>query len=255
MADPSFRATVKRMPMAKKPGNRLANTLKAVTKTKLHEQIVIQIQALIDQGRLKHGDLLPPERELATIFKVSRHSVREAIRILEQKKVLKSRPGSGTYILLEDESSIVEFLARAIDKEKHTLGEIFQFRELLEPQIAGLAAQNATEEDRLILQGIVKQQHNELDNNTVSGDLDQDFHRALARATGNSVLLQVVELLDPIFLKSRHEYSQSPHRNRLSLKGHQEILKAVKDRDSKTARALMTGHLNAIRELVISSNC
>jgi len=240
--------------MVEKPDRSLTNTLKAVTKTKLHEQIVIQIQALIDKGRLKHGDQLPPERELATIFKVSRHSVREAIRILEQKKVLKSRPGSGTYIILEDESSVVDILARAINQEKHTLSEIFQFRELLEPQIAGLAAQSATEEDRLILQDILQRQHNALDNNTVSRDLDQDFHRALAKATGNSVLLQVIELLDHIFLKSRHESSQSPHRNRMSLKGHQEILKAVIDEDPKTARKLMTGHLNAIRELVISSN-
>ena len=106
--------------MLKKPGKNLTNTLKAVTKTKLHEQIVNQIQALIDKGRLRHGDQLPPERELATIFKVSRHSVREAIRILEQKRILKSRPGSGTYIILEDASSVVDFLARAINQEKNT---------------------------------------------------------------------------------------------------------------------------------------
>lgn len=240
--------------MIKKPGKNLTNTLKAVTKTKLHEQIVIQIQALIDKGRLRHGDQLPPERELAAIFKVSRHSVREAIRILEQKKILKSRPGSGTYIILEDESSVVEFLARAINQEKHTLAEIFQFRELLEPQIAGLAVQNATEEDLSMLEKILHRQQHELDNNRASTDLDQDFHRALAKAAGNAVLLEVVELLDHIFLKSRHAYSLRPQRNRLSLKGHQEILKAVKNKDSKTARELMTGHLNEIRELVISSS-
>ncbi len=240
--------------MLKKPGKNLANTLKAVTKTKLHEQIVIQIQALIDKGRLKHGDQLPPERELATIFKVSRHSVREAIRILEQKRILRSRPGSGTYIILEDEASVVQFLASAINQEKHTLSEIFQFRELLEPQIAGLAAQNATKEDLSILQEILHSQQQELDNNAASKDLDQDFHRALAKATGNAVLLQVVALLDHIFLKSRHVYSQRPQRNRLSLNGHHEILKAVKNKDSSTARELMTDHLNAIRELVIPSN-
>jgi len=112
-----------------KSGNSLANDLQAVTKTKLHEQIVNQVQALIEKGRLKYGDRLPPERELATIFKVSRHSLREAIRILEQKKVLKSQPGSGTFIILEDESSVVEFLAKAIHREKNTLSEIFQFRD------------------------------------------------------------------------------------------------------------------------------
>lgn len=240
--------------MDKASDNLLANTLKAVTKTKLHEQIVNQIQALIDKGRLKYGDQLPPERQLATIFKVSRHSVREALRILEEKRVLKSRPGSGTYIILKDESSVVEFLARAINSEKHTISEIFQFRELLEPQIVGLAAQNATEEDLSALQDIIQRQKNVFDNKYVAKDLDQDFHRALAKATGNSVLLQVVELLGQIFLKSRHVYSQNPDRNRLSVKGHQEILEAVKDADSEAAKKLMADHLSSIRELVVSSN-
>ena len=136
--------------MVKKTGNSLTGNLQAVTKTKFHEQIVDQVQALIEKGRLKHGDQLPPERELASIFKVSRHSVREAIRVLEQKKVLKTRPGSGTFIILENESSVVESLANAILREKNTLSEIFQFRELLEPQIAGLAARNAKKEDIMV---------------------------------------------------------------------------------------------------------
>jgi GntR family transcriptional repressor for pyruvate dehydrogenase complex len=234
------------------PGNSLANDLQAVTKTKLHEQIVNQVQALIEKGRLKYGDRLPPERELATIFKVSRHSLREAIRILEQKKILKSQPGSGTFIILDDESSVVEFLAKAIHREKNTLSEIFQFRDLLEPQIAGLAAKNATKEDIFVLEQLIERQQDALDNTTVSKEPDEKFHLALAKATGNSVLLQVVELFGHILLKSRHEHSQSPLRNKISLKGHRKILNAIKDKDSETAKKLMESHLHTIREYVIS---
>jgi len=240
--------------MVKKSEKKLTDNLQAVTKTKLHEQIVNQLQALIKKGRLKHGDQLPPERELASIFKVSRHSVREAIRILEQKKVLKSRPGSGTFIILENESSVIEFLASAIQNEKNTLSEIFQFRELLEPQIAGLAAQNASQMDIFVLEDLLERQQNELKNTIVSKGLDEKFHIALAKATGNSVLLQVVELFDHILLKSRQKHSQSPHRNKLSIKGHKKILSAIKDGDSKAANKLMADHLHTIRELVISSN-
>jgi GntR family transcriptional repressor for pyruvate dehydrogenase complex len=239
--------------MVKKSENRPADNLKAVTKTRLHEQIVSQIQALIEKGRLKHGDQLPPERELAAIFKVSRHSVREAIRILEQKNILKSRPGSGTFIILEDESSVVEFLAKAIHREKNTLSEIFEFRELLEPQVAGLAALNATGKDILALEDLLDRQQKERDNIIASKELDEKFHLALAKATGNSVLMQVVELFSHILLKSRDEYSQSPHRNKLSIQGHQEILGAVKDGDPAAAKKLMASHLHAIRELVLSS--
>jgi GntR family transcriptional repressor for pyruvate dehydrogenase complex len=240
--------------MAEKSGHSLTQNLQAVAKTKLHEQIVEQVQLLIEKGRLKHGDQLPPERELASIFKVSRHTVREAIRILEQKKILKSRPGSGTYIILEDESSVVELLARAISREKNALSEIFQFRELLEPQIAGLAAQNATQKDIAVLEDILNRQKKELDNSIVSKELDEKFHLALAKATGNSVLLQVSELFGHILLQSRHEHSQSPYRNKLSIQGHKKILAAIKAEDSKAANELMAGHLDAIRELVLSSN-
>jgi len=240
--------------MVDKSSNSLTGNLQAVTKTKFHEQIVDQVQALIEKGRLKHGDQLPPERELASIFKVSRHSVREAIRVLEQKKVLKSRPGSGTFIILENESSVVESLANAILREKNTLAEIFQFRELLEPQIAGLAARNAKKKDIMVLEDLLEQQQKELGNTLVSKKLDEKFHLALAQATGNSVLMQVEALFGHILLKSRHENFQSPHRNKLSVKGHKKILKAIKEGDSKAANQLMAGHLQAIRELVISSN-
>ncbi len=234
--------------------NSLTGSLQAVSKTKFHEQIVDQVQALIEKGRLKHGDQLPPERELAVIFKVSRHSVREAIRVLEQKEVLKSRPGSGTFVILEDESSVAKSLGKAILREKNTLAEIFQFRELLEPQIAGLAARNAGKKDIMVLENLLEQQQKAPDNSMVSKKLDEKFHLALAQATGNSVLMQVEALWGHILLKSRHENFQSPHRNKLSVKGHKKILKAIKDGDSKAASQLMAGHLQAIRELVISSN-
>jgi GntR family transcriptional repressor for pyruvate dehydrogenase complex len=234
--------------------NSLTGDLQAVSKTKFHEQIVNQVQALIEKGRLKQGDQLPPERELAGIFKVSRHSVREAIRVLEQKKVLKSRPGSGTFVILEDESFFAKSLAKAILREKNTLAEIFQFRELLEPQIAGLAARNASKKDIMVLGNLLEEQQKAPDNSMVSKELDEKFHLALARATGNSVLMQVEALFGHILLKSRHENLQSPHRNKLSVKGHKKILKAIKDGDSKAANQLMAGHLQAIRELVISTN-
>lgn len=240
--------------MVENSGTNLAGALKAVTKTKLHEQIADQIRELIDNGHLKHGDRLPPERELATIFKVSRHSVREAIRTLEQKNTLKSKPGSGTYVALEDESSVVEFLSRAINKEKHTLAEIFQFRELLETQIAGLAAQKAGLADLAVLQDILQRQNHALDDSNRFKTLDEEFHLALARATGNSVLLQVIGLLDHLFKQSRQANYRSARRNRLSIKGHRKIITAVKDGDAEAARAFMADHLHSIRNLVISAD-
>ena len=116
-----------------------------------------------------------------------------------------------------------------------------------------LAARNAKSKDIKALEALLERQPKELDNTRVSKELDEKFHRALARAAGNAVLLQVVELFGHILLKSRHENSRSLHRNKLSVNGHKKILTAIKDRDSKAASKLMAGHLQAIRDLVISS--
>ena len=240
--------------MAKNSDTDLAGNLEPVTKTKFHEQIVEQVRSLIEKGQLNHGDQLPPERELARIFKVSRHSVREAIRVLEQQKVLKSRPGSGTYVIVEDASTIIDSLTNAILREKIQLTEIFEVREMLEPQIAALAARNATDKDMKNLKDLLERQEKEIDNALVSKELDEKFHLALARAAGNTILLHVVELFSHILLKSRHENIQSLHRHMLSVKGHKKILHAISMRDAKAAKHLMAGHLQAIRKLVISSD-
>lgn len=239
--------------MAETSKKSLTDNLEPVTKTKFHEQIVAQVRSLIEKGRLNHGDQLPPERELARRFKVSRHSVREAIRVLEQQKVLKSRPGSGTYVIVEDASSIVDSLTSAILREKIQLTEIFEFRQMLEPQIAALAARNATAKDIKGLKDLLERQEKEIDNALVSKELDEKFHLALAETTGNTILLHVVELFSHILLKSRHENIQSTHRHMLSVNGHKKILRAITMRDEDAAGHLMADHLQAIRKLVVSS--
>jgi GntR family transcriptional repressor for pyruvate dehydrogenase complex len=78
---------------------------------------------------------------------VSRHSVREAIRSLEKENVLESRAGSGTFVVLGNTQAVADYLARAVLLEKDRLAEIFQIRVMLEPQVAALAAENASRDD------------------------------------------------------------------------------------------------------------
>jgi len=155
-----------------------------IARTSLQKQIVQQIELLIDDGKLKHGDRLPPERKLAEIFKVSRHSVREAIRTLEEKNILKSKPGSGTFVLIEDKYRVLEYIADMIGKDKKEQQEVFQFRKLLEPQIAGLAAENATKNDVLQLSKILENQKKSGEDLESVRKYDQQFHLLLARGTG-----------------------------------------------------------------------
>lgn len=231
-----------------------SENLTAVRKTKLYEQIVSQLQSFIESGRLKHGDRLPSERELSSIFQVSRHSVREAIRILEEKNLLKTRLGSGTYINTEEESSMVDFLARAIFTEKSKLIEIFQFRNMIEPQIARLAAENATAKDIEALENILKAQEQALDNIKEYLNLDRAFHLALAKATNNTILVRIIERINGILSKSRAEFSQSQTRRQRSFNGHQKIIHAIKAKKPGLAAEHMIEHINAIKKIALQLN-
>ena len=118
-----------------------AKLFKPVKKTRVYEEIVAKIKDMIDKGRFKSGDQLPVERELAEVFRVSRSSVREAIRSLESQGLLESRQGNGTYIAKHPVESLVKPLASVICSEKDGQRELFEMRRLIEPQLAFLAAE------------------------------------------------------------------------------------------------------------------
>ena len=226
------------------------SNLKAVRKSKFYQQIAAQIQELIEQGKLKHGDQLPPERELAKVFQVSRHSVREAFRTLEEKNLLRSRVGSGTYVILEDESSVVELLTRAIQREKGKLADIFEFRRMIEPQIARGAAENASKKDISAISKILNYQRDTKGEIEEFIELDKAFHLALARATGNEVLFHIVERINDILSESRAKIIQNPTRMKHSIKGHENILEALRRGDPGMAYHAMHSHLIEVEKVV-----
>src|SRR4030088_267339 len=120
--------------------------LEPVKRSRIYENIVEQIHALIREGRWAPGDQIPPERELAERFRVSRTSVREALRALEMQGVIESRQGGGTFIRTADTEALVPALAAAILGGRREMAEILDVRELMEPGIARRAAARATAE-------------------------------------------------------------------------------------------------------------
>jgi GntR family transcriptional regulator, transcriptional repressor for pyruvate dehydrogenase complex len=229
----------------------LYSQFKALHRSKLHEQIVAQIQDVIGKGKLKPGDRLPAERELAKLFNVSRHCVREAIRILEQQGIVRSQIGSGTVVIQEDEPTIIDVLSSAIHRKKSKLAEIFVFRRLIEPQIASLSALNAAQSDIEELEAVLGRQKHPRTTPRDLGLVDQEFHTILARATGNSILLQVIQLLSKLLCASRDQYLQNSKRRQLSIQGHAQILNAIKARKPDQARKAMERHLRIVEQSVM----
>lgn len=213
-----------------------------------YESLAESIEGMIEAGDLKGGDRLPPERKLAETYHVSRNTVREAIRILAEKKILVSRIGSGTYVAESALAILTSSLDRAFENKKNRLKDIFEIRKILEPQIAALAAERIRPEVLASLSDIVNLQEKAFKNGQDTRLLDERFHRTLVEATGNRVLCHVYEKLSDILAESRAGELQDSRRQESSSKIHREILDALTGRNVTLAARKMKKHMTDVEK-------
>jgi GntR family transcriptional repressor for pyruvate dehydrogenase complex len=225
--------------------------LKAVRKKRAYEDIVKQIRHLVEKGKLKRGDQLPTERELSETFKVSRATVREAIFSLETMKLVDRRQGDGTYVIASSEEALVQPLAATLFHEKDDLIDIFFLRKIVEPEIAQLAAENATPEELNELAEILREQEEEVVGGKDSIQADSEFHHLLARMARNRILERLLLALLDLLSKTREKYLQTEERKQKSLQGHREVLAAIKNRSAPGARQAMRRHLENVEDILL----
>jgi GntR family transcriptional repressor for pyruvate dehydrogenase complex len=225
----------------------------SILQKRIYEEISLRLQTLVQNDNLKPGDRLPPERQLAVMFGVSRNSVREAIKSLEQQGILISRPGAGTYIAEETQANLTTALGDAFAQARHHLDDIFELRLLLEPQIAHLAAQRITRREILELSGLMEEYEKNMYDGQPVFFLDQAFHDAIAAATGNKSITRLMEQMHDLLRESRDEALQSPARSLKALEDHRKILSALSLNDPDRAREAMRGHLEHTRDIVFTS--
>ncbi len=223
---------------------------KPVKKTRIHEEIVAKIRGMIEQGRLKAGDQLPTERELAEAFKVSRPSVREALRAMESQGFLTSRQGDGTYVSKQPIESLIEPLASVILEEKFDQLDLFEMRRLIEPHLAYLAAERATPAEIAEMEQLVLIQQEELAGRDMGINPDQTLHNVLTRAAKNKILISIMNNLMDSLAESRDKYLQVEGRPEKSLIRHKMILAAIKSGDSELAADLMREHLEETESML-----
>jgi GntR family transcriptional repressor for pyruvate dehydrogenase complex len=201
---------------------------------------------MIDKGRFKSGDQLPVERELAEVFRVSRSSVREAIRSLESQGLLESRQGNGTYISKHPVESLVNPLASVIFSEKDGQRELFEMRRLIEPQLAYLAAERATEDEILLMEKTLVLQEQAIADGGSGTEIDRNFHYQLAGAARNRYLLRIVDNSMNLLVESRDNFLQVEGRAEKSVQRHRQMLEAIKARDPEAASNIMREHVTDI---------
>jgi GntR family transcriptional repressor for pyruvate dehydrogenase complex len=227
--------------------------VRQVRKTKVYHEIVEQIQELIAAGRIKPGDRLPPERELAELFKASRNSVRDAIRVLEQMGLIESRQGDGTYVRSVSAEELAEPLALMLLQSRTQMRELWEVRRVLEPALAGFAAARITDEELDELDVVLEAQRRKVDAGFIPLEEDTAFHNGIAEAARNTVMLRALDTLVDLLRQSRERSLQQHDRPAYSLAGHRRILAALHRRDPEGARSEMLRHLHDIEERVFSA--
>ena len=239
------------------PGRKRADDqaieLGPIKSTRIYEEIVRQVKQLIAEGRLKTGDRLPPERELAEKFVVSRTSVREALRALESLGLIEIRAGEGTFVRQVSVDALVGPLALMMTSQREAIGELFEARRVLEPAIAALAASRATPDEVQDMERILESQAREVAAGRTGIAEDAAFHTAIGAAAHNRAITRIVHAIMDLLTQSREESLNTPGRPTRSHQDHRRILQAIAKRNPSAARQAMADHLVAVEGLVLGT--
>jgi GntR family transcriptional repressor for pyruvate dehydrogenase complex len=215
-----------------------------ITRSKLHERVVEMITDRILAGDLGPGDALPPETELCQQFGVSRTVIREAIKMLQARGLVEVVQGRGTLVNPNLSKTFSEVLGMVLRQQQTTLMELWEVRRMLEVEIAGVAAERATEEDLREMKQALELMSSKP--GEVEGYVDADiaFHDALTRAVHNSVLNLMLHSVGQLLRRSRRISFRGPERTAVTLAAHRAIYEAVAARDVQAAREAMRRHLD-----------
>ena len=212
------------------------------------EQIANRIEAVILSRKLKSGDKLPAERELAQSFGVSRSVVREALKLLAERGLVQSRMGQGSFVVGSAMQSVISSLSVASCMRSSTLGHLNEVRQHLEVYIAGLAAERANPEDLAKMEAAVQVMDATIEDIPSFIKADMEFHAALAAATQNPVFLILsYSILD--LVQNMRIMLTTPHETAMGQSFHKILLECVRKKDVEGARRTMESHLEHVARL------
>jgi GntR family transcriptional regulator, transcriptional repressor for pyruvate dehydrogenase complex len=217
-----------------------------ITKQKTYELIADQLLGEIGT-RLHPGDTFPTERELTESFKVGRSSVREGLRMLESRGVIRS-VGNGTFVVAELRSPLNRSLALLLSLEEGNLRELYELRRMLEGEAAALAAARRSDEDLASMAAAVEDMAQGLDDRDAYASADVRFHVAVAAATGNRVALHAMHAIRELLERALEQVYGIPGSAARSLEQHREILGAIRAGDAEEARGRMRRHLTRVEQ-------
>lgn len=224
----------------------------SLRREKLSEQVVQKIQSLIVTESLRPGDKLPGERDLAEQLGVSRTVVREATHALGVRGLVKVKPGCGTFVQEpnpKDALAPIELFIK-LKKSPHSFSNLYEIRRMVEVEVAGLAAERATDDDFAALDAAIDGMVAHINDPDQYTQYDLAFHALLAEATGNELFSVLLSPISNLWLEVVLVSVHAPGGVEDGVTHHRKILDCIKERDTEKARSAMRDHIRHSQELV-----
>jgi len=224
------------------------NVFGPIVKKKVFDEVYDQLISLISNGKLKPGEQLPPERILAKGLKVSRQSIREALKKAESKGLIKVRQGEGTFILSAASDLMESPFVTMMTEEVGKIYEFIEIRKLIEVWCAKKAAEQVTTKELKKMEKALLEMDKLIESNEILGQPDIDFHIAIAEASHNTLMVHMMTTVKQIFLTmfKISNFTRRPGKNRILIKQHREIYDAIERRDPELAQKKMERHLHFV---------
>ncbi len=222
-----------------------------IGKRTVKDQISDKLAYMIHSGLLRAGDELPSERELAHTLGVSRETVRSAIGVLQARRMVEVSQGARTRVLGPGPFSLHESVSTLGDLKHRSFEEVAEARAAVEVQVIWLAAQRIGAGEIVRLAALVREQEAMLSDPVRFQISDREFHTALYRACGNTLLVDVVSDFYDYALEYRRRALQRPGAIAHSVAEHRGIVEALKTRKPEAAVAAAQKHLEQVRRTTL----
>jgi GntR family transcriptional regulator, transcriptional repressor for pyruvate dehydrogenase complex len=222
----------------------------------LSEKIMSRISDAIINGELRPDDRLPPERELAEQFQVSRTVIRDAVKTLAGRGILRVKRGAGIFVATNEENVIDRLgtLSDVLPTQETGLHDLFEMRRVLEAQGAEWAAHRRSARHLERLRNILEDASRHPEDPHVLSERDAQFHVTIAEASQNPVLVRVMLTLLDLLETGRRKALSIPGRAQLSLEEHERILEEIEARNPDEARRAMLNHLTSVESAIVLFN-
>ncbi|WP_433410472.1 FadR/GntR family transcriptional regulator [Saccharomonospora azurea] len=217
-----------------------------MARPRLYEQVIERLREYVAHERLRAGDRLPAERDLAQRLGVSRASVKQAIVVLEVQGLVETRHGGGSYLL--HDTLAVEPVEQLVARRQR-LPDVLDAREAIETKLAELAAARRTAEDLDALEAALNHMRAEIDAGGHGTEGDRRFHAAVTAAARSTLLAEFMRSISEQIAESRAESLRQPGRPHRSLRQHQAIFDAISLGDPARAATAMRRHVRTVAKV------